>query len=229
MQKISIVPDTNTFINNLSILKDLFVYDFPCMSTFNISRTVIRELDNLKNDKLGARDAIKFIESISCSIKTEIEGHIDDRKIDIEVVGNGPIKESNNDDKILNYIFKLENPILLTNDVAFALKANAFNIKYIMLDKCSLSSTIDKINSLICGNPIDCGNSEVDALIAENRQIVILFDNMKINMKSIIEPIIHQIFYKEFGDSHTLLITGDFSLEKYLELVVQNTFFLKNI
>lgn len=149
MSKASIVPDTNVFISNLDVIKAVFNHKFPDICTLNISRTVLQELDGLKKEKKEARDAIKFIESISLSLKTEIEGHVDDRKIDVEVEYKEAVQESNNDDKIMNYIFKLENPVFLTNDVGFALKCQSFNIKVLSIKEDSASTVIFKILEIL--------------------------------------------------------------------------------
>lgn len=269
MYKISIVPDTNVLMSNLDVINTIFQYEFPLIYTLNISRTVLKELDSLKNKKPEARAAIKFIQSIACSLKTEIEGHIDERKMELDIAGNTTIEETNNDDKILNYIFKLENPIFLTNDVALLLKSHSFNIKTIQIGNDRADIVILKIlESFGLDNPhynasiIDSGLKSDDTHVNEqlkhieqynpalNQQVrpyssnelerlsqidkayqqarAMAFENIKVNMKNIIEPIIHQILYKELGESYVILLREPLDLEFYLGLVVKNFFLFKS-
>jgi len=129
MYKFSIVPDTNVFIDNLELIKTFMASKFPINHSICIPRTVIQELDNLKLKKKEVRDAIKYIQSISLDFKVEIEGFIDERRLEVDLPYIKPIEEMNNDDKIINYILKLENPVFLTNDVSLRLKCQSYNIR----------------------------------------------------------------------------------------------------
>ncbi len=149
MLKASIVPDTNVFISNLDMLRDLIKEKFPVLVTINISSIVIKELDTLKKMHTSARKAIRFIESHISDLNVEIEGKVDDRKIEVEYICEESIEEKNNDDKILNYALKLENPILLTNDIGFALKCQSFNILVIKVGKNKITAIVDEIMSFL--------------------------------------------------------------------------------
>ncbi len=104
MFKISIVMDTNVMLSNLELIKQLYNCQMPLPYTINYSKTVVTELENLKKSKVEARNAIRFLESIVHSLKTEIEGRIDDRKVEGVMETRDPIKITNNDDKILNLV-----------------------------------------------------------------------------------------------------------------------------
>lgn len=129
MERISIVPDTNLLISHLNFIKYILNIDGPFYITIYIPRVVLGELDLLKTTHFEVREIIRFI-SDNLNRAVEIEGHINTDKIEVEVFKKEyeKITEQNNDDKILNYINTLENPILLTNDVVLQLKCNSYNI-----------------------------------------------------------------------------------------------------
>lgn len=241
MGKASVVPDTNVLVSNLEAVRAVFNYEFPGICTLNISRTVIQELDGLKKKRKEARDAIKFIESVSLSLKTEIEGYIDDRKMDVEVEYKEAVRESNNDDRIMNYIFKLENPILLTNDVGFALKCQSFNIKVISMREATAEAVISRILEAMgedvpardsVGDAVQSPTAPAEGPVAGEQPDPGLrkaaLESFKQNFKSAIEPRIHQILLREVGDTYTILLRGDLSLEFYLKFIVKNFFLFEN-
>ncbi|KAI5173400.1 hypothetical protein PAEPH01_1943 [Pancytospora epiphaga] len=162
MMKISIVPDTNVFISNLQIVEALLNYEFPWLCTLNISRTVLDELDRLKKFKPAARRAIRYIQSVALSLKVELEGRVDDRKLDVEIECKESIMEKINDDKILNYVFKLENPVLITNDVSFALRCSSFNIYVI--------SAMENDKDLVISRILECFDVDRDISVCELKQ-----------------------------------------------------------
>ena len=145
MLKVSIVPDTNILISSLSVVRELYEYDFPMLCTLNISKTVIRELESNKTRSKEARAAIRFLHSVASSPKIEIEGHIDDRKMEVELEPTEEIEPMNNDDMILNYILKLENPVFLTNDLAFSLKCTSHNIFSIVVENATTDALVAEI------------------------------------------------------------------------------------
>lgn len=159
MLKVSIVPDTNVFTSNLDIIQKIFDYEFPMICTINISRTVLDELDAGKTKNMNVRKAIRYIESIALSLKTEIEGRVDERKIDIEIPCEQSIEENSNDDKILNYVLKLENPILLTNDVVFSLRCVSFRIMVIKVSENTAFGIINQILTIFKPDGVDAGQT----------------------------------------------------------------------
>lgn len=218
MFKISIIPDTNILLSHLDIVKMLYMSGMPVTYTLNFSKTVLDELDNLKTRKVEARNAIRFIESISASLKTEIEGKIDDRKLDIIVDGPEQIEPKNNDDKILNYCFQLENPLLLTNDKAFYLKCQSFNIKALLVEKVQ---ECDFIETLLKEFGI-----ETVSMTGEFKKDYI--NNVKELIRITIGPAISQILYRELGENIDMVFRSSFSLEEQLEFVVKNFILFTN-
>jgi hypothetical protein len=167
MFKVSIVPDTNILLSELNLIKLLYSSKFPFIHTVNYSKTVISELEVKKTFKVEAREAIRFIEEISMSLQTEIEGKMDERKVEIEIIQRNPVIEKCNDDKILNYLFKLENPILLTNDKAFHLKCISFNIKSILIGKKKIGELITEICREFGMSGMDSDDS-IDSVAMDN-------------------------------------------------------------
>lgn len=212
MLKISIIPDTNVLLSNLELIKELYNSKLPVLYSVNFSKTVLDELDKMKTKKAEARSAIRFIESISSSLKTEIEGKVDDRKVDVVVEGRGAIRPKNNDDKILNYCFQLENPIFLTNDKAFCLKCQSFNIKSIKVDDV-------KIEDLILSITKEFGIEHTKALDEYRHRYI---DRLKRTVEVTIQPTITEILCKELGNGFELVIRQDPTLEHYLEIVKTN-------
>ncbi|KAI5150676.1 hypothetical protein ENBRE01_1639 [Enteropsectra breve] len=155
MHKISFVPDTNVFILNMSILEHLVANDLPFYYTLCISRTVLHELDRLKIKNTAARIAIKFIEKHATSLKLEIEGMLDARRVDVEVERMHSIEENNNDDKIINFMFGLENPVMLTNDRMLHLKSQSFQIFSILLLNKTLQDFLRELSAAVhCSIPV---------------------------------------------------------------------------
>lgn len=217
MFKISIIPDTNVLLSNIEIIKDLYSCEIPLLFTVNYAKMVLDELDNMKKKKVEARNAIRFIESVSNSLKTEIEGKIDERKIDVIIEGRDVIEPKNNDDKILNYCFQLENPIFLTNDKAFLLKCQSFNIKAISVEGLTIKDLVSSILNLLGIN-----NNEISVLKEDYLQ------RLKNTLSDIIIPIIHQILYRELGDGYVLVLRDGGDIQYYLKLVQSNFFLFKN-
>ncbi|KAM0680257.1 RNA endoribonuclease [Glugoides intestinalis] len=218
MFKISIVPDTNILISHLDIVKMLYVSGLPVPYTLNFSKTVLDELDNLKTRKVEARNAIRFIESISTSLKTEIEGKIDDRKLDIVIDGPDQIEPKNNDDRILNYCFQLENPLLLTNDKAFYLKCQSFNIKALIVEKVQESDFIEELLK----------EFEIENTSMKNEYNQCYIKHIKELIRITIGPVISQILYREVGENVDMAFRSSFSLEEELEFVIKNFILFKN-
>lgn len=147
MGRISIVPDTNLLISHLNFIKYILNINGPFYITIYIPRVVLEELDSLKITHFEVREIIRFIfDNLNQAI--EIEGHINVDKIEVEVFKKKEcekIIEQNNDDKILNYINTLENPILLTNDIVLQLKCNSYNIPSFGLDDKNYLDTFNLI------------------------------------------------------------------------------------
>ncbi|ELA42357.1 uncharacterized protein VICG_00455 [Vittaforma corneae ATCC 50505] len=212
MLKISIIPDTNVLLLNLELVKGLYSSKLPILYSINFSRTVLEELDKMKAKKVEARNAIRFIESISSSLKTEIEGKIDDRKVDVVIETRETIQPKNNDDKILNYCFQLENPIFLTNDKAFCLKCQSFNIKSIKVENMGIEDLISSIMKKL--------GIEDARILKECRHGYI--DRLKRIVEATIQPTIIEILYKELGDGFDLVVQQNPTLEHYLEIIKTN-------
>jgi len=218
MIKISIVPDTNILISSLEIVKGLYSCSFNAQYTVNFSKTVLNELDGLKKKSVHARNAIKFIESVTDLLKTEIEGKIDERKMDVVVNVRELITTQNNDDKILNYCFQLENPVFLTNDKAFILKCDSHNIKSVKVEDKKLSAIVKEIHKLFGLNTADKQNEAKKAFI----------EHLKQSVKATIEPCFIDILSKELGNNFEIMLKEDTTLEFYCNLVVKNFFLFKN-
>lgn len=228
MIKISIVPDTNVFISSLTVVEVILQHEFPWLCTLNISRTVLDELDSMKGSKQAARKAIKYIQSIALSLKVEIEGRIDDRKIDVEIECKESVKEKSNDDRILNYLFKLENPVLVTNDVSFSLRCQSFNIYVVSARENRADVVISRI--LSCFGVSEQGGEPTAGQVRETAngpgaagisplQDISNIENFKQEFKNLIEPIICQILLSEVGEGYRVLLTGPLTLEYYLEFM----------
>lgn len=207
MLKVSIVPDTNVLISHLELIKQLYTSRTPILCTINFSRTVLDELDNKKGRMVEARNAIRFIESMSKSLKTEIEGHVDERKMDVDVEKRDPIDPKNNDDRILNYCFQLENPILITDDKVFGLKCRSFNIKTVDTSCTGVDELVFKILSELGITPVVAADEHIERL--------------KKGVASTIKPTIISIMGKELGKMIDIL-QEDESLESYLKIVKTN-------
>lgn len=215
MFKVSIIPDTNVLISNLELVKYIYSCDISVPYTVNFSKTVLNELDNLKKKNVGARNAIRFIEGVSGSLKTEIEGKVDDRKLDVVVESRNPVHESNSDDRILNYCFQLENPVFLTNDKAFYLKCVSFNVATIVVDSKRPREVLSEIEKAI-------GLDSVDRLREAGAACI---EKLKNAVKTAVEPVILGILSRELGTGHELMLEESNTLEHLLGLV-QNNFFL---
>lgn len=218
MFKISIIPDTNVLVSNLELIKYIYSCDIPVPYTVNFSKTVLSELDNLKNRSVGARNAIRFIECVSDSLKTEIEGKVDDRKLDVVVEPRDLVHENNSDDKILNYCFQLENPVFLTNDKAFYLKCVSFNIATIIIDKKMPKTVLDEIKKAM-------GLDSIDRLREVNTACI---EKLKEAVQIKIEPVILEILYKELGAGYELVLKESSTLEHLLGQVQRNFFLFKD-
>ena len=219
MFKISIVPDTNVMLSNLELIKELFSCKMLTLPyTVNFSRTVISELERYKGSKVAARNAIRFLDSISVSLKTELEGKIDERKIEVEIEGRVPIKVSNNDDKILNYCFALENPIFLTNDKAFYLKCLSHNIKTIQIGSKNIKEIVSEILKQFGVSDLE-KNKE-----AKNNYI----SRIKKSLKNTLLPTIILILQRELGLNYELSLDPDSELEYYLDFVAKNFYLFRN-
>lgn len=190
----------------------------PLPYTINYSKTVVVELENLKKSKVEARNAIRFIESVATSLKTEIEGMVDDRKIDVIIETRQPIKVTNNDDKILNYCFGLENPILLTNDKAFYLKCISFNIKAVVVgDK----DTKELISAVLK----EFGMTGKEAVKEIQTGYI---SRIRLSLKKTLLPSIILILQRELGTNYDLVVKPDEPLDYYLDFVVNNFFLFRN-
>lgn len=218
MFKISIVMDTNVMLSNLELIKQLYNCQMPLPYTINYSKTVVTELENLKKSKVEARNAIRFLESIVNSLKTEIEGRIDDRKVEVVIETRDPIKITNNDDKILNYCFQLENPILLTNDKAFYLKCVSFNIKAIVVGNKSIKDLISAILQ-------EFGMVGREAFKEVQSSYV---SRIRASLKKTLLPSFFLIIQRELGVNYDLVVKPDEELDYYLDFVVKNFFLFRN-
>lgn len=251
MLKVSLIPDTNALMSNLPLIRDIMNYPFPITCTLNIARVVIQELDKLKTSKKEAREAVAYLASIALSIRTEIEGYVDDRKMAVEILGSTVISEQNNDDKILNYIFKQENPVFLTNDTAFALKCHSFNIFVIMPRHNSSDFVILKILELFgipmteavpvsapAIKPVATAKPKTPSPVKAAKKVGKVAVTTQVNtadmeiiengLTQFIIPIIHQILYREVGEQYALLFIGrKLDLRFYLSLVIQNFYIFK--
>lgn len=219
MLKLSIVPDTNVMLTDLELIKQLYHNKMPVAFTINFARTVLDELDSMKTTNIKARNAIRFIENISGSMKIEMEGKIDDRKVEVIIEAREMVQPKNNDDKILNYCFQLENPIFLTNDKAFHLKCQTFNIKSILVNGMQIDGLIASIMKEI-GLTYEGCNSE-------NKDDEYL-NRLKNVLKKTIEPTIESILHREVGDGSSFIVEQNPTLENYLELVRKNFFLFKD-
>lgn len=217
MIKISLVPDTNVLISNLDIIKKLYKCNLNVLYSINYSKTVIEELDNLKKKSVQARNAIKYIDEVSKDFKTEIEGKIDDRKMDVVVESSSLIKEKNNDDKILNYCLAIENPIFLTNDVILCLKCESVNLKCIKVEKKDIKKIVSEIHKIIGLQ----GDEKLKQAQCD------LLEVIKDDIRRAIEPRILDILHKNLGENYKLLLNEPPTLEFYLKLVKNNFFLFK--
>lgn len=156
MIRLSLVPDTNIFIDNLTFLSALVENELDFILKICISKIVISELDNLKNEKIDARRAIEFLYENSDNMNIEIEGRQDDRFIEVDYAKQEPIIPKNNDEMILNYCLSLENPIILTQDKGFILKCKSKNLYNINTAKYNIVDIYNKICSQasLHGGPI---------------------------------------------------------------------------
>lgn len=218
MFKISIIPDTNVMLSNLELIKDIYTCKIPLPFTVNFAKTVITELESKKIIKEEARQAIRFLANVSDSLKTEIEGKIDDRKIDVVIEGKQPIEVANNDDKILNYCLQLENPIFLTNDKAFYLKCLSFNIKTIIVGNKGIQELISAIL-----NEFGVNETEQEK---ENQNNYI--SKVRISLKKTLLPTIILILEREFGPGYNLNADQDANLDFYLDFVSNNFHLFRN-
>jgi rRNA-processing protein FCF1 len=133
MIRISIVPDTNIFIDRLEVVRRLYEEEFPVELSLSIPKVVLGELDHLKKESYEARSAIRFLEEIIGRFdRAELEGAKNDSVMDM-VGGPCVIDEvKNNDDRIIRFASERVNPVILTNDKALYLKTKAYSIKSIM-------------------------------------------------------------------------------------------------
>lgn len=212
MLKISIVPDTNVLMDSLDIVQGLYSSPINSSFTINYAKMVLTELDKLKF-KINARKAIKFIDTVSEEFKTEIEGKFDDRKMEVAVAHVQPIIETNNDDKILNYCLTLENPILMTNDVALILKCQANNLACLKIANKTLKMIVGEINHLL-----GFGSSEEikskDKCLAE----------LKNSIKILIQPHMIYILYQKLGENYYMVFNINSNLEYYVEFIGKQFF-----
>lgn len=233
MDKISIVPDTNVFISELACIEGIVEYEFPGIATVNISKVVLQELDFLKSKKPQARKAIKFIDAMSHSLRIEIEGHIDNRKMEVIVECKGTVEENNNDDKIMNYLLKLENPVLLTNDVSFALKCKSHNIPTISVAKRESAMVIEQllayfyqINRRFGVQPshsIEWDTAKDKSALQVNTEVSdSAIEEFTTAFKDAIEPRIHMILFKELGQNYRMTLRGELTLDYYLKFILNN-------
>lgn len=212
MIKISIVLDTNVLLTRLDLVKELYACSLNACYTINFAKTVLNELDGLKKKNVQARNAITFIESVANLIRTEIEGKIDDRKMDIVVDERNPIVPNNNDDKILNYCFQLENPIFLTSDKAFILKCDSFNIKSIKVDNKNLNTIIKEIHKAFGLNSPKKQQEAKDAII----------ERMIHAIKETIEPVFIEILARELGPNYGVILDRNNAMDFYCDLIINN-------
>lgn len=210
MLKISIVPDTNILLTDLSLIEYLYHSQFEIQHTINYSKTVLNELDYLKKSNHCARKAIKYIESVSTFLQTEIEGRLDERKLDIVIESKEPIKPKNNDDKILNYCFQLENPILLTNDRAFFLKCNSYNIKSIIVNEKSPITVVAEIYDIL----------GIRKAIQVTETELIEIEMVKESIKSLIRPQILSILESGGNPEVFSMLDPSKTLEDHLKMVM---------
>ncbi|KAI4291322.1 hypothetical protein PAPHI01_0596 [Pancytospora philotis] len=234
MHKISLVPDTNVLISNLDVIQQIHSHGFAFMCTLNISRIVLGELDYQKARSKPARDAIKFIDAVADSLRVELEGRVDDRKIDVEVAYREGVDARNNDDKILNYALTLENPILLTNDVSFALKCSAHNVQTINLNKYKAEDAIAMISERLAyalstptysaapapaPSPVPAPALAQPAMQSPDDDTL---PRLMEGLKNTLEPTVHRILLARLGPGYYAHMPGAPSLVYYLELVLQN-------
>lgn len=202
-------------VSNLDVIIGLLEIPLPEGSTICVSRTVIRELDSLKTKLAGARSAIRFLQATTNFVRMQIEGIENENRMESESELLGKIKEQNNDDQIINYIFKQENAVLLTNDVAFALRCNTYSIKSIEVKGKSAGEIAREILVYF--------EMEMPGLVEEPEQECSL-QTLKLTVKLAIESRIKEITIKELGPESDIIFERMSCLEDYIHHIIRNYF-----
>jgi rRNA-processing protein FCF1 len=221
---VNVIPDTNILINNLGIVKSLIEDNFPMKVTVSISKTILRELDFNKKTDIGARKAIRYIESVIDHKKLAIDEYRTYGKMDVVYCGDDEgsidlreLERGNNDDKILKYVIEHESGILLTDDRSFHLKASSLNVYSILLGKMSYKELRNKIIKRF-------GNMEEMEIYesTEDHGKTFLLDKVKGH----ILPVVCIIMERRLGEAYKMYFPiergGDVDLSFLLKLVVKH-------
>ncbi|KAM0676272.1 hypothetical protein GVAV_000235 [Gurleya vavrai] len=126
---IKTIPDTNILINHHKSLTKYFTLKNPKIQLY-ISRTVLVELDSLKNIDVNARHAVDLLRKNYNTKYVRLEGH-GGSQMDIDTE-NDEISIENNDDKILRFAYDHRDFILMTGDRIMGLKAISYGLRCVV-------------------------------------------------------------------------------------------------
>jgi rRNA-processing protein FCF1 len=215
MIRISIIPDTNIFIDRLEVIRGLYEEEFPIELSMSIPKIVLRELDHKKKDSYEARNAIRFLEEIVGKLdRAELEGARNDSAMD--VVSDSCIVDEvkNNDDRIIRFASERVNPVVLTNDKALHLKAKAHSIKSVM----TANLSYEDIKYQILGAYTNI--ERMDVIEHEQPGNGAIKDHVKAKLF----PVVIQIMEKHLGKPYVLFFPDnpqDVDLDFLLNLIIK--------
>ncbi len=212
MKKISIIPDTNVLLSNLGFFINIIDIESDFIMAICISRTVLHEMDSLKENK-KARKAIAFLSNKQEHSRLEFEGYDKSDQIEVDFEPKKPIKPNNNDEEILNYALSLENPIIISNDNNFNLKCKSHNTTCINVNQMGEIGTFNIIlksaESKVSSNPMEEIIEQVERIRVE------LFKIVKETLIKELGELQSKLFLKNDDiKSLLLMITKEFSMFK---------------
>lgn len=208
---ITIIPDTNIFINSLDVINHIVSDEHPYNIRVLVLSIILKELDKLKKDIKGARDAISFIKDCK-SDKLHIEGSVNDRSMEvIDEVSTYNHKNIPADLLIVEKAAILDHSIVLTADKNMILFCKSQNVKSIFVS----NMTYDQL--------------KVDIYLAHTdmEQMDIVEDDIVCDKKlaeECLKPVVLKIIKEEIGPGVSLYKEkiDSFSIEQLVNFIIKN-------
>ncbi|TBU08088.1 PIN domain-containing protein [Hamiltosporidium magnivora] len=217
---IYIIPDTNVFLSNLDILKNIVKIKSKLKVCILVSSVILDELDNKKKRLVKAREAIRFIEILTKQKKLMIHNEFSEENINIQYTSetkyledqSNNLKGGNNDEKILAVALHYHRCVVLTNDKVLNLKAEKASINCILIGEMTNDEFILKFTNFFKKKPLE------DIYLN-------LRENIEEKVKNMIMPLVLNLVYEKIGSAMKFYFPEDseqINLSLLLDVIVKH-------
>ncbi|TBU08269.1 PIN domain-containing protein [Hamiltosporidium magnivora] len=209
---IYIIPDTNVFLSNLDILKNIVKTKSKLKVCILVSSVILDELDNKKKRLVKAREAIRFIEILTKQKKLMIHNEFSEENINIQYTSetkyledqSNNLKGGNNDEKILAVALHYHRCIKFKS-------RKGFN-KFILIGEMTNDEFILKFTNFFEKKPLEDTYLNLREIIEEK-------------VKNLIMPLVLNLVYEKIGSAMKFYFPEDsiqINLSLLLDVIVKH-------